>query len=118
VSNLGQGFAIMIMGLGITFAALGLFIGLIVSLNRLFPPETETSEEQASENPSPVNLAEQGTADEELVAAIAAALAHLHSSRPRPGSLGDDLLKGPSTWWVAGRLAQVPLGSSSTRGRR
>lgn len=118
MNNLGQGIAIMIMGLGITFTALGLFIGLILLLEYLFPPKPKT--EMAAEEfqtRSAVSHLKRDTTDEEIAAAIAIALAHLYSYELCRSNLGVDLEKGRSPWWVGGRLNQIPLGSLSIRGR-
>ncbi|MBI1880042.1 MAG: OadG family protein [Chloroflexi bacterium] len=116
MNNLGQGLAIMIMGLGITFTALGLFIGLILLLERFFPPKAQTGAEAFETLPA-VSQFERDTTDEEIAAAIAIALAHLYSYELCRSDLGVDLEKGRSPWWVGGRLNQIPLGSLSLQGR-
>lgn len=117
MNNLGQGFAIMIMGLGITFTALGLFIGLILLLERLFPPKAETEAEEEFETMPAVSQLERDTTDEEIAAAIAIALAHLYSYELCRSDLGIDLEQGRGSWWVSGRLRQIPLDSLSLQGR-
>lgn len=107
----------MIMGLGITFTALGLFIGLILLLEYLFPPKPEAGEEEEFETHSAVSQMERDTTDEEIAAAIAIALAHLQSHELCRSELGVDLEKGHSPWWMGGRLDQIPLSSLSLRGR-
>lgn len=106
----------MVMGLGLTFIALGLFIGLIVLLERLFPPKPKAATE-AFETQSVVSQMERDTADEEIAAAIAIALAHVYSHELCRSDLGVDLEKGHGPWWVGGRLDQSSLGSLSIRGR-
>ena len=115
MNNIGQGFAIMIMGLGITFTALGLFIGLILLLERIFPPKLE-AEEEVEVWPA-ISQMERDTTEEEIAAAIAIALAHLYSYELCRSDLGIDLESGHGPWWVGGRLGQVPLGSLSLQGR-
>jgi Na+-transporting methylmalonyl-CoA/oxaloacetate decarboxylase gamma subunit len=117
MNNIGQGFAIMIMGLGITFTALGLFIGLILLLERIFPPKSEVEEEGEVEVRPLVSQMERDTSEEEIAAAIAIALAHLYSYELCRSDLGIDLESGHGPWWIGGRLGQVPLGSLSLRGR-
>lgn len=107
----------MIMGLGITFTALGLFVGLILLLEYLFPPKPKTKKEEAFQTRSAVSQMDRDTTDEEIAAAIAIALAHLYSYELCRSDLGVDLEKERSPWWVGGRLEQIPLGSLSIRGR-
>ena len=116
MNNIGQGFAIMIMGLGITFTALGLFIGLILLLERVFPPKSEVEEEEVEVRPV-VSQMKRDTPEEEIAAAIAIALAHLYSYELCRSELGLSLEKGRGSWWVGGRLDQIPLGSLSLQGR-
>lgn len=120
MANLGQGLAIMIMGLGITFTALALFIGIILLLEWLFPPKSEVEEieeELAAEVRPVISQMERDTTDEEIAAAIFIALAHLYSYELCRSKLGDALTDGRGAWWVGGRLEQLPLGSISIRGR-
>lgn len=120
MANLGQGFAIMIMGLSITFTALALFIGIILLLERIFPPKSEAEEieeELEAEVRPVVSQMERDSTDEEIAAAIFIALAHLYNDELCRSKLGDALTDGRGAWWVGGRLEQLPLGSISLQGR-
>lgn len=116
MENLPQGFAILLMGLGITFAALAIFIGVIVLLNRLFPPgqELENEEVEASEF---VGSLERDTTDEEVAAAIVIALSQLYAYEVCRSDLGNTLEAGHNQWWIIGRQDQRPLGTLALRGR-
>jgi Na+-transporting methylmalonyl-CoA/oxaloacetate decarboxylase gamma subunit len=107
----------MIMGLGITFTALGLFIGIILLLDRIFPPRPEEEEEEEEVRPVISQMERRDTTDEEIAAAIFAALAQLHSYELCRSELGLSLEKGHGPWWVGGRLDQIPLASISLQGR-
>jgi Na+-transporting methylmalonyl-CoA/oxaloacetate decarboxylase gamma subunit len=115
MENLPQGFAILVMGLAITFAALAIFIGVITLLNRFFPPGQE-SEEEVEEREF-VGSLERDTTDEEIAAAIVIALSQLYSYEICRSDLGISLETGHSQWWITGRRDQRPLGTLALRGR-
>lgn len=116
MENLPQGFAILVMGLTITFAALGIFIGVITLLNRFFPPGQESDEAEVEAHEF-VGSLERDTSDEEIAAAIAIALSQLYSYEMCRSDLGISLEAGHSQWWVVGRRDQQPLGTLALRGR-
>jgi len=92
-----QGLTISLLGLGLTFAALGLFILAMVLLKRLFP-EAPKAEEQ------PVTSAlSQASDEDEIAAAIAAALSHLQSLEICRSGLGEALEAGRGRWWLVSR---------------
>lgn len=102
---LGQGIQISLIGLGLTFAALGLLIGMIWLLQRLFPApavtEETTTSSPSSEAEAPTHTTEPDDeiGEEELIAVIAAAIAYAHTDfYPNP-ALGDTLAGGPGPWW-------------------
>jgi Na+-transporting methylmalonyl-CoA/oxaloacetate decarboxylase gamma subunit len=113
-----QGLSIMVMGLSITFLALGLFIGVILVLERFFPPKASAEEvqEEIEERPASSSM-DRDTTAEEIAAAIAIALAHLYSYELCRSDLGISLESGRGPWWTAGRSGQFPLGSLSIQRR-
>jgi sodium pump decarboxylase gamma subunit len=107
VSNIEQGLTIMMMGLGITFGALIIFIGLIMLLKRLFPAKQKV--DPASEKataPKAAGPQTRDTTEEEIAIAITVALAHLYSQELCRSNLGVDLEQGPGPWWSVGRQEQ------------
>jgi sodium pump decarboxylase gamma subunit len=106
MSNVGQGLAISMMGMGITFAALAIFIGIMVVLQRLFPVEAKHVEEtEQAEERETVNTLARDTSEQEIAVAISVALAHLYSQN----NLGKSLEDGGGPWWTAGQFEQHAL---------
>lgn len=99
-----QGLEISILGLAVTFTALGLFILVMLVLQRVFRVKPESiSEQQETTNevtsePSKI-VAED---DSELVAVITAAISHLRSKNL--SALGSSLENGKGNWWTANRM--------------
>lgn len=101
MENLGQGLAISITGLLITFGALGALIGLIAGLDWAFRPRSATpatAAGEASRQPSaqPDEVAEDL---DEIAAAIGVAVTHFERDERPPGQLGATLASGPGPWW-------------------
>ena len=118
MNNIEQGLAIMVMGLGFTFSALTIFIGVIVVLQRLFPvpKRSNTAEREAAERQAVSPLARDTGADE-IAVAITVALAHLYSYELCRSNLGKSLETGPGPWWTASRLEQYGLETVERQGR-
>ncbi len=100
-----QGLSISIMGILITFFALGIFILIMIVLQRIFPPQNE--EEVAEVEPENVGESvivrmEDEQTEGAVVAAIAAALSYF-KAQEKSASLGDALREGHSSWWVSRR---------------
>ncbi len=105
-----QGLQLTAAGLGLTFGALALLILAIVVLQRLFGTRPLLpSERRVTEKTAGSSLA-RDTEDEEIVAAIAVALAHFRSLDICRSGLGTALEKEPGAWWHAGRQQQHALG--------
>ncbi len=103
MSEIMQGLSISVIGLLITFFALGVFILLMIVLQRLFPPKTDTVEEPAQPVVQ-IELAQASTElDEEgeVAAAIAAAVSYYQAAGR--SSLGSNLESGRGRWWGSGR---------------
>lgn len=103
-----QALAISVLGLGLTFAALGLFALIILLLQRLFPEMPSRQIPPAAQAPA------HDSAAEEVVAAIAVALTYLRSREFRPGALGGALEAGRGPWWVGG----ISTRPTKRRGKR
>jgi sodium pump decarboxylase gamma subunit len=105
MNDIEQGLIIMVMGLGLTFSVLVIFIGIITLLKRLFPasPEPDSSREERAKLQTVGPLA-RDTTEEEIAAALTAALAYLYSHELCRSNLGQALEEGPGPWWRAGQL--------------
>jgi sodium pump decarboxylase gamma subunit len=115
LSAIGQGVLLLVIGMAILFAAMGLLILVMVILERIFRTRRlvpEEGEPNATETDS--KLA-RDTGDEEVAAAIAVALAHLRSLELDRSGLGAALEEGRGSWWLKGQLQRRPLHSSSRR---
>jgi len=108
VNPILQGLTISISGILITFLALGLFILIMIVLQKLFPAESESP---AGSDAEKKTIVESSTAVEdegEVVAAIAAAVAYFQQSFAQSGDLGTSLNEGRGTWWMVRRINANP----------
>lgn len=99
---LWQGLLISLTGLGLTFTVLGLLILTIILLERFSRSRSKPPEQEAVTADTPA----RSPADEEVTAAIVAALAHLHALEGGRNALGSTLEAGPGAWWKMGRTHQ------------
>lgn len=110
-----QGLEVSILGLAITFIALGVFILIMIVLQRLFPAQEEKAEQTPAEaEAAPVIEAQAEEPGEEaaVVAAIAAAISYLRARSQ--SSLGSSLQEGRGSWW-ASRKIEARLGRAEKR---
>jgi Na+-transporting methylmalonyl-CoA/oxaloacetate decarboxylase gamma subunit len=91
------------------FAAMGLLILAMFLLERLFRTRKLVPDEQELGERETVGRHERDTADEEVAAAIALALAHLRSLEISRSGLGTALEAGRGSWWALGHIQQRPL---------
>ena len=107
--QLFQGLMLSIVGMGLTFMALGILILVMVLLDRFFKDDkrVESAESIPAER-AVVATSTRNTEEEEVVAAIAAALAHLRSLEICEAGLGSTLAAPASRWWLMGRAQQSP----------
>lgn len=106
-----QGLLISLLGLLLTFLALGILILTIIVLQRLFSPAQVTS---ATEEPEGPGLSgEEG----ELAAAIAAAILLLRAKDKHSAALGSTLENGPGRWWQRGQTVLSSIPQVDTNGR-
>jgi Na+-transporting methylmalonyl-CoA/oxaloacetate decarboxylase gamma subunit len=104
MNNMAQGLEVSLLGLSVTFLALGVFILIMVVLQRLFPGKSEETGIEAQEQDVETAEVAEMAADEgegEVIAAIAVALNFLISQNQ--ANLGASLEKGRSGWWVSRR---------------
>ncbi len=104
-----QGLTLSLTGLVVTFASLGLFILIIVLLQRFFGPE-QPMEQTASETSS-VSLPETMEADlePETAAAIAIAIEYFRNMEAEASSIGSAFSQGPGAWWQARQYPAEPV---------
>jgi sodium pump decarboxylase gamma subunit len=93
-----QGLSLSALGIGLTFAALGLLILAMFMLERIFRTRRLIPEERSPEEMPVANSLARDTQEEEIVVAIAVALAHLRSLDMRRSELGEALEAGPGPW--------------------
>lgn len=119
MGDIGQGLTLSIIGMTVTFAALGLLILSIFILGRLFRtrPLDSDKKEEPQERQVVSSLA-RDTEEEEVVAAIAVALAHVHSLDISRSGLGVALESGRGPWWAMSQLQRHPDNRRESRGRR
>lgn len=86
-----QGLQVSVLGMGLTFAALGLLILTMMVLERLF----RVREEADSAEVAAVSTAEE----DEVAVAIAVALNHLQARDQDTSDLGAKLEAGRGAWW-------------------
>ncbi len=104
-----QGIVLFVVGMAFLFAAMGVIILAMIVLERLFRTRKLVPEEQGPGEKEAVSRHERDTADEEVVAAIALALAHLRSLDIARSGLGSALEAGHGSWWTMGQIRQRPV---------
>jgi Na+-transporting methylmalonyl-CoA/oxaloacetate decarboxylase gamma subunit len=96
---LAQGLEISLLGISLTFVALGLLILAMILLERLFRPASSVEEG----TPSALVVTVDGDSeDEEVAAAIAVALAYLRDRDKSRPTLGAMLGTERGGWWRRG----------------
>jgi Na+-transporting methylmalonyl-CoA/oxaloacetate decarboxylase gamma subunit len=111
IENLLAGLSISVSGIIITFMALGLFILVIVILQKLFPGTNGGDNGNGSSDPvlaiveetPQVQVSTQSEEDEDLPVVIAAAISHFRAKAQ--SSLGTSLNEGKSGWWSSNRMS-------------
>lgn len=103
-----QGIRLSVVGLGLTFATLGLIVVAIIVLDRVFRTQHLIPQQSESAVSPEAGTLERDTEEEAIVAAIVVALAHLRSLDICRSELGAALEAERSPWWTIGRLQQPP----------
>lgn len=97
-----QGLMISLIGLLTTFMVLGVFILIMIVLQKLFPvkPEVQEAGEVEEIASAAVVTTDAATGDDQaVIAAIAAALAYFRNQ----SNLGNTLYEGRGNWWITRR---------------
>lgn len=119
MGDIAQGLTLSIIGMTVTFAALGLLILTIVVLGRLFRTRPLASDKKEDfQEREVVSTLARDTEEEEIVAAIAVALAHVHSVNISQSGLGVTLESGRGPWWVKSQFQGRPENRRASRGSR
>jgi sodium pump decarboxylase gamma subunit len=97
-----QGLNVSILGLTITFMALGVLILVMVGLQKLFPAKEEKTEQPEAEMPVLVVETAEPSEEGAIVAAIAAAVIFARGSGR--AQLGETLAQPRGNWWAERRM--------------
>jgi sodium pump decarboxylase gamma subunit len=108
LNELVLGFTLLVVGMTVLFLAMGLLILVMIALDRLFRTRKLVPDEQEPTQTETVSRHARNTADEQVVAAIALALAHLRSLEISQSGLGTALEDGHGSWWTMGQAQQRP----------
>jgi Na+-transporting methylmalonyl-CoA/oxaloacetate decarboxylase gamma subunit len=109
LSAVVQGIVLFVVGMAFLFASMGVIILAMIVLERLFRTRKLVPEGHEPGEREAVSRHERDTADEEVVAAIALALAHLRSLDIARSGLGTVLEAGHGSWWTMGQIRQRPM---------
>ena len=113
LDRFARGLAVGVLDKRMTLAALGWVILASVLLRCVLHCRQEAPAPPASGGPQETGAAGD-PAQEEVVAAIAAALAYLGADETGRGGLGSSLEAGPGPWWRAVRTIRHPRARQSS----
>lgn len=103
MSEIIQGLEVSLLGVLITFTALGGFVLIMIGLQKLFPErehgEAELSSRNAPDEPERAETTAQEEEKEEGEVAAAIAVALLYFQSQKQGGLGEALNEGKGPWW-------------------
>lgn len=99
---LAQGLALSLMGMAITFAALGLLILIIALLQRFFGAEGSARAAVEAQEPA------GGELDPEVAAAIAIAVERIRLAERQGAHLGEAFSEGRGPWWHIDKMVVPP----------
>ncbi len=102
MDTIWQGLRLSALGMGLTFAALGVLIVAMVALERIFRTRRLIPDERPPEDLPVANSLARDMQEEETAVAIAVALAHLRSLDLCRSGLGEVLEAGPGRWGQRG----------------
>jgi hypothetical protein len=116
MNKFGQGLEVSLLALIITFLALGVFILVMVVLQRIFPPPVEEEEKETEPGQEETPLVSLTIADESEEGAVAAAIVAALTYYQAAGrvQLGSALREGRGAWWVS-RRSEASLGKVARR---
>ena len=112
------GLTVSVLGITVTFVAMGLLVLLMVLLQHYTAAPRGAAREAEAEAALPPIPSTQAAETEEIVAAVAVALVHLRALDAVQGGLGSGLMNGPGTWWAIGQIQQHRDGAWHMQGRR
>jgi len=101
-----QGLTISAIGISLTFAALGILILMMLLLVRLFPVKQEKIDISRPVQPIKSDASRRSVKEEEIAAAIVAALSYFRARDLERSGLGETLERPPAPWWVMGQARQ------------
>ncbi len=109
-----QGLTVGVLGMGTTFAVLGVIV-LVMVLLRSAARGPQVTPLQPQAETTPEAAAPLDAIEEEAVAAIAVALAQLGVAETSLSGLGSSLEAGRGPWWQGGQATQQRLTGRVTR---
>ncbi len=112
------GLTLSVLGMTVTFVAMGMVVLLMVLLQRYTTAPPGATRQAEAETVLPLIPSTQAAETEEIVAAVAVALAHLRTLESAQSELGSGLMNGPGTWWAVGQIQQHRVGAWHMQGRR
>ena len=107
---LSEGVEISLVGMGLTFASLGLLVLVMVLLERAFRPRTAVEQDGRPELTSTTEDADA----EEIAVAVGVAIAYLRAQERDRAGLGATLGSGHGAYWARGRSLRA--GRPTSRG--
>jgi Na+-transporting methylmalonyl-CoA/oxaloacetate decarboxylase gamma subunit len=116
LNSFGQGLEVSLLAMVITFLALGVFILVMVVLQRIFPPAAEEQDgdgEAAEAEPEVLSVTSADESEEGAVAAAIAAALNYFQAAGR-AQLGSSLREGRVAWWTS-RRAEARLGQTERK---
>lgn len=119
-----QGLTISVMGMALTFTAMGLLILTMHLLDRFSPGRQPPIATKVTADKKLVTSATAGDTEEEIAAAIAVAVTCLReidearAAEAYQADLGVRLEAGHGRWWMAGRTQQRSVSTPRTIRRR
>lgn len=111
-----QGLEVSLLSLIITFLSLGVFILVIIVLQRIFPSQAEEEGQEVEaleEEQAVISVTSADESEEGAVAAAIAAALNYYQAASR-AQLGGSLREGRGAWWVS-RRAEASLGKVERR---
>lgn len=103
------GLSISISGLAVTFLALGVFVLVMMILQKVFSTKSDAAAEEETQDVPVVMESSETTEDDNLPVVIATAISFFRNQAQ--SSLGSSLENGKGGWWSSNRLnAQQGLG--------
>jgi Na+-transporting methylmalonyl-CoA/oxaloacetate decarboxylase gamma subunit len=110
-----QGLSLSLTGIVITFASLGLFILIIIVLQRLFGAKRPAQADSQSQGSAALPATMEVGSDSQVAAAIAVALEHFRAAETASDQTGSTLTQGRGAWWQSRQVQAPPVRRPQTR---